>query len=442
MRKYTQLSLVIITVISVIVLLMYRSEYRQLKYVLDVVNFVGRKDEIALVRLENQTNFYHHSNYEFNEPLPVWQRIGNGFHAYSSFWRRPNKLVEGGEVITIVAGLKHSVVSFACESVYADSQTQKGQFRYTPVVVAPQNESIEQEFLIYKFICKIPKDAGKPWMIRFTDLNTKTAHNVAVRDLEDNKAKDLLTFTVCVDLLPKNEPHPPQDDFNLLQFFIHHHLIGIEEFLIYDFHKMSASVQRLLFLNGIRLNVFPFNFPFEMSSPEVMRTFIEMDCLLRTSNAVKYTTIVSTNDYIYTNGNIGSTPQPLLQMLKNRVFEDEMKFQLATNEICSQKNRKILSDNLIIESENQAEMPVYLYRTNAIFKRGKLDTVIGMSSNKYTRLNRELVFGNHYKTCARNKTNPKSNNLIEWRSKLSDEFRKFVDQLSVSTNSILRTIQK
>lgn len=440
MRKYTQLCLVIVTVISVIILLMYRSEYRQLKYVLDVVNFVGRKDEIAMVRLENQTNFYHHSNYEFNEPLPVWQRIGNGFHAYSSFWRRPNMLVEGGEVLTIVAGLKHSIVSFKCEAVYADNRSQKGKFVFAREEM-PGGSASQEEFVIYKFICKLPRGSDKPWTVSFTDQSTKVAQSVAVRSLDNSTAKELLTMTLCVDLLPQKEPQIRHDDFNLLQFFVHHHLVGVEEFLVYDFNRMSATVKRILFLNGIKLNVFPFNFPFATSSPELMRQFVEMDCLLRTSNAVKYTSVATLDEYLYTNGNLGSNPQPLLQMLKNHAFADDAKLQIASNEICAHDTRRILSDNLILESENAAN-PSYLFRTNAIFLRGSNSVIKTADSAKLPRLSRELAFVNHYKICnQKKKADQQTNSITEWRSSISEDFRTFVDQLSVSTNSILRTIQ-
>lgn len=134
MRKYTQLCLVVITIVSIIVLLMYRNEYKQLKYVLDVVNFIGRKDEIALIHLENQTNFHQQSQYQFNEPLPIWQRIGNNFHAYSSFWIKPNDLRAGGELISIIVGLSHSIVSFKCELKYPDGKTQKGKFVFIQIV--------------------------------------------------------------------------------------------------------------------------------------------------------------------------------------------------------------------------------------------------------------------------------------------------------------------
>jgi hypothetical protein len=87
MRKYQQLCLLLISVISVTVLLIYKSENNRLKYVLEVMNFFGRNDANALIKIEglgkNSTYFF-----DYSSPLPVWQNIGNNFYAYSSFWKK------------------------------------------------------------------------------------------------------------------------------------------------------------------------------------------------------------------------------------------------------------------------------------------------------------------------------------------------------------------
>jgi hypothetical protein len=106
MRKYQQLLLVIISIISVTVLIVYRSENERLQHVLSVVNFFGARD-ITMVKIENFSNF----TYKFDYPLPSWQYLGNEFHGYSAFWRK-NDLVAGGEVIALVVGSLHANVVF------------------------------------------------------------------------------------------------------------------------------------------------------------------------------------------------------------------------------------------------------------------------------------------------------------------------------------------
>lgn len=107
MRKYQQLLLVLISVISVTVLIVYRSENERLNHVLSVINFFGQRDSINLVKIENYSNL----TYKFDFPLPAWTYLGNEFHAYSAFWKK-NELKAGGEAIALAVGSVHSNVMY------------------------------------------------------------------------------------------------------------------------------------------------------------------------------------------------------------------------------------------------------------------------------------------------------------------------------------------
>ena len=96
MRKYQQLLLVIISLISVCILLMYRSENSKLKYVLEYVNFFGRSDSVDLMVLRSGGG--EDNQHVYDDPLPMWTRLGDDFHGYSSFWRK-NEFAAGGEVV-------------------------------------------------------------------------------------------------------------------------------------------------------------------------------------------------------------------------------------------------------------------------------------------------------------------------------------------------------
>lgn len=109
MRKYQQLLLVLISVISVTVLIVYRSENERLNNVLNVMNFFGQRESINLnlVKIENYSNF----SVKFDFPLPTWTSLGNDFHGYSAFWKK-NDLVAGGEAVALAIGSVHSNVVF------------------------------------------------------------------------------------------------------------------------------------------------------------------------------------------------------------------------------------------------------------------------------------------------------------------------------------------
>lgn len=112
MRKYQQLLLVLISVISISVLIVYRSENERLNHVLNVINFFGQKDSINLAKIENYSNF----SYRFDYPLPTFTNLNSDFHGYSAFWRK-NELIKGGETILIAVGNIHSVAMFQVDKI-------------------------------------------------------------------------------------------------------------------------------------------------------------------------------------------------------------------------------------------------------------------------------------------------------------------------------------
>lgn len=118
MRKYQQLVLILISVISVTILIVYKSENERLNHVLNVVNFFGQQSSpLSLVKIENFSNF----TYKFDYPLPSWSFLGNEFHSYSAFWKK-NELVAGGEAIALVVGSVHGNVVFQVSFIESQSR--------------------------------------------------------------------------------------------------------------------------------------------------------------------------------------------------------------------------------------------------------------------------------------------------------------------------------
>lgn len=108
MRKYQQLLLVLVSIISISVLIIYRSENERLNHVLTVINFLGTRESIDFKKIsENLANF----TYRFDYPLPSWVSLGSDFHAYSAFWKK-NDLLKGGDAVALVVGSVHAKVDF------------------------------------------------------------------------------------------------------------------------------------------------------------------------------------------------------------------------------------------------------------------------------------------------------------------------------------------
>lgn len=121
MRKYQQLLLILVSIISVSVLIAYRSENERLNNVLNVINFFGQRDSVNLnlVKIENYSNF----TYKFDFPLPTWSYLGNEFHAYSAFWKKID-LVLGGEAIALAIGSVHGNVMFQVRMTTMESSCE------------------------------------------------------------------------------------------------------------------------------------------------------------------------------------------------------------------------------------------------------------------------------------------------------------------------------
>lgn len=353
MRKYQQLCLVVISLLSITCLLVYRSENGRLKYVLEVVNFFGQKEPIK-----------EENHFVYIDPFPTWQRIGNGFHAYSSFWHK-DALAQGGEITTLVVGLKHSRVSFKCDAeLFGDSATIEGKFGFireeikisesiaNGALSAPVEESTE-DFIIYRFICKIGRNLGTPRKIIFTDQNNKAKHAIRVRDFGLNIPKHQLVS--CLNMLTPQTPKMKQfidSEDNQLDYFYHHHLLGVDEFIVYDNEAVvSANTKKLLMANGIRANILPFNFPFEMNNNFAkINKIVELDCELRTLNISKYFMLVEPNEYLYADTYLKSGNSSFV-LLDTYSYPDSNRFEIQTNSVCLNSVDKSISQSRLV-SEN------------------------------------------------------------------------------------------
>lgn len=438
MRKYTQLCLVLITAASVAVLLVYRNEYKQLKYVLEVVNFISRKDEIALVRLENHTKYYG-SEYEFDNPVPIWQRIGKGFHAYSSFWIKQS-LKSGGELITIAVGLKHSIVGFKCQLKYENQSVQTGKFVFIREdVIGSNDQLLHENFIVYKFVCKVTKNFGVPKYVIFTDTSTKAEHSMRVRNLESKHIKELGTTALCVDMISMNQTDPLISDLNILQYFFHHNLIGIDEFLVYDSDVVSASVRNILQKNGITLNLLPFNFPFETGNDMKIQKVIETDCLLRTANSIKYSIVSTPKHYIYPNENLKDFTS-VLKILRGHAYQNDYQFEIVTNRVCHHPSKKILSDNLYYNNSGWIDdYRIILYKTNELFNTNYLNA--NSMTGLKIQLKRNDIFNNEYGECRSNRNNQNDEDTnLQWRSTVSHPFQNYVDKIGIELNGLLKFV--
>lgn len=302
MRKYYQLILVIICVISIVTLLIYRHEYYRLRYVLEVLNFFGKP---GLSEIEfcgpgfNATmlsEILRNSSMEVRETPPLFQQIDDNFYSYSSFLRSYQKYEQltpsyPHEIDTIVIGKASVRPNFRCNMWFEDSVKPKaGRFSFKISLPTPIND-----YSLYIFHCALTKDFGKPKAISFykNDYNINPMHAPITRLIQVNtkrkarvrsNIKFVNTIVPAVCVIPNQVPIVTRDAF--IEFLVFHHIMGVNHFTIYDSTISEDIIRRLNLLPSDitqwDIQFFPLNYPFVFSkSYSIIRRAIELDCLFR-----------------------------------------------------------------------------------------------------------------------------------------------------------------
>lgn len=426
MRKYQQLFLVVISILSVGILLVYKSENNRLKYVLQVVNLFGRADtETALRHLENSTRLL-----STEQLLPVWQRLSSGLHVYSSFWHK-NQLAVGGEVISIVVGLEHAIVNFKCELQYPGNKVVAGKFGFIRVEYPDHTNSKknQENYIIYKFLCKVSKNfVGTPQNIIFTDNQFQVKHAIPIKNmtLPDGKNNKNL-MTICLDLNNYNSNYRGKEikPTNLLQFFISHHFIGVDEFYIYNHHGLDTTITEYLYKNTIKFNILTYNFPFDLSDKNKNRQLIEMDCLMRTSGSSRYSIVSHPNEYFYPNGNLKPSSNLVKYLNDNSINTN--RFEIEQINVCTDELKKqTLQENFYEDYDKRTyDWKFYIYKPNY------LSNTSNNNVQKILPIDLNMAMQQTYKNCDDQK------NIRDWRTSVKSDFVKFIQEISNEIKTII-----
>ncbi|XP_014092295.1 uncharacterized protein [Bactrocera oleae] len=393
MRKYHQLLLVIISCISIIVLLTYKSENSRLKDVLSAVHFFSRKDADELRLLNNLTSA-EEDIIDFNRPLPVWQLVGDSFHAYASYYQRNELMSSGGEVLTLVTGKTGAVVNFRCKAHYDDGRDIQGKFRFQHL----NQEDKTDAFINYLFYCRLKNDLGEPNSIVYTDLSgdgSNANHRLRLRFVKNAKGSNVppTQLAICLDLVSFNMSSSFGKSYSkLLEFFIHHYVVGINQFIVYNGDELAEILlQKLMKHKNIHLQSLPFNFPFanNKNNTHNLRELIKTDCLLRSMHKAKYATLLEPNEFFFPNAKLSDDNSVLYSL--NSYSISETIYELQTYSVCIDEKNELLSNNSFYDPE-----VVQPHKIN-IFRPVIPTSTSAISST--TNLAPSLAFAHRYTDC-------------------------------------------
>ncbi|XP_017002363.3 uncharacterized protein [Drosophila takahashii] len=423
MRKYQQLVLLVISCLSVGILLMYRTENSRLKSVLKYVNFFGRNDAAVLRRLENGTK-EDGPEAVLWRPLPVWQMIGDSFHAYSAYWMR-NELVAGGEAHVLVVGKKGAVVDFRCTLDLLGGRSVQGKFRFQRDSIESLVDDKSSNFTSYHFFCQVSRDFGQPVSVSFTDITTtKSPVRLRLRNLKPvgKKVSSRLPATICVDLVGFNATSKfARNENALLQFFLFHQSIGIEHFLVYNYDELPEEVIHLLDRTNLKLYGLPFNFPFRQGNGTIARIhqLLLTDCMLRNVNHASFTLLLRPNELFFPNSRFSADQaKGSLQQQLRHFSSETTRFELATMSVCYDERKKLLPDNVQYDPERRAAY-------KSLLNRLELPPAQLLASTAEVELSLSSGFVHRYVDC----DHVGSDGLHDWRNAVREDFMEHINVL-------------
>lgn len=297
-------------------------------------------------------------------------------------------------------------------------------------------EEEEEKFLIYKFICKTQLDYNadpKNLILINTHQTKKTEHYLPIRPLSVKNKADMgrqAPMTVCLDLNSYNKTQQDEfvTDINLMQYFLHHELIGIRNFIVYNsnINQMHQNIQEVLLKDtGVKIHILPYNFPYSLQNKQKNRAIIEADCLLRTTGLTKYLIVTSLNEYLYPASKISSL-SPLIELFNRNSYSNEVRrFEVSTKTVCTDSRIKILSDNEKYSPD--IKNPPFFIEKNE-FTRNELD--IGKISMK---VESDLMVCHKYFKCPL----MPDQDVFHWRTTMKKTHLEYVNFISRELNKLL-----
>lgn len=273
MRRYQQLLLFIISVVSVTLVLIYRHEYNRLHYVLEVFNFFGAPCNFTDLQISN--NILNHHDWG---PDPVWQENDVGY-VYSAFWDKNEAKALG------ISETAKETPRY-CYLWYEDKEKPViGKFKYSKLGHDEMNK-----YTLFVYHCNVPINQV-PYAVSFIgSKNLPYLKKILLRNVDVFQ----LNFNMTICVLPTSF-----DKFTLLEFLSFHQVIGIDSFIVYNSaipHKLMKTLSNFSTRLGIKITFLPWNYP--KAEGNLTRLIIENDCVLRAIGESKNLITLETNEYI------------------------------------------------------------------------------------------------------------------------------------------------
>lgn len=254
MKKYHQLLLLVLSVISILCFVFYKHEYDRLRRVLEVLDFFGTPVETNSKSSlpDGPPSVFFDEALQLNPD--VWQKYSEDIQFYSAI-RTVN---EKGWSMNSLAILKKnnaaSLKKFSCALISGDPVEDKFEGTLEWRLIWD-----DSSLSAYAVLCNVPEVPGRSHLLSLYELNS----NYPALNLPLNSAQDLRkerTTALCT-----VSQDPVWHVSRSVDFVLYHASLGVESFFIYHRGISNEAIQAFKDLIGthpnLTISLMPWNTP-------------------------------------------------------------------------------------------------------------------------------------------------------------------------------------
>ena len=401
MRKYQQLALTIVAVVSLVAFLFYKHEYERLRYTLEYLDTFGQAPgEGEAPRLPCGYNTHPVAS----TPPAGWVQVTSDLEVYSAFLEGEG--IVGGQQIRVVGAVRKSTempadltclvwfesngevalgscsVQFPAERVHGH-RTDKEDVEVVYLLCGPRDTRLMLTQTPYALQLRVGTDQpSQPLLVHETESIKSTANKTAV----------------CV--VP---PEQPVTSLHLVEFIAYHHLIGADHFTLYG-PVLTPLARRLLDRFGDEMALmhqelmFSPSRGFELSRP-VVRRVVELDCLHRNRDRHENVIVLELDQFVVLGRR--STLQATITDLEGtgRSRREVAEFHLTSQPVCLDRQHTRRGTMMLAQQVHTAglmkEAGVALLRPHLLAASASGDV-----SAKSQHVPSGVAVVHHYSTCS------------------------------------------
>lgn len=350
MRKYQQLTLAVVAVVSLVAFVYYKHEYERLRYTLEYMDTFGEPPPADAAQPQQ---CWFMAQMRAATPLAEWTTVARDVAVYSSFWDDNGGISEAKlRTIAIIektaeppSALKVKLWYETGQFLTASCEMEKAESRSHVI-----GES--KVFHIVYILC-IPDypegtnhiNAKAPYLVQFGNGGGEWTDFKSVHE-SDNFKTVVDRSAVCV--VPSRIP---KQSINIVEFISFYQLLGFQKFVFYG-NGLTPVTRKLLnkYIDemGIMVEEKSFNYIPSLQSLEnnlnnkgnlavleyITRQVVELDCQYRHRDTFENVVVLQSNEFIVPNKG-----QSLIEVLKalsvgggpGKVVSE---FHLITQHVC------------------------------------------------------------------------------------------------------------